>query len=93
MPRRKTLVIIKQKPELDAQSNVQLNLDIDASKPDPRREFIDSNPKNLNDETLLQLVDIQSDFAQYIISSNLPNNDAANLWKVVRIIFSKYGLK
>lgn len=89
MPRRKTLVIIKQKPELSAQSNVNDN----ESKQDSRREFIVSNPKNLNDETLLQLVDIQSDFAQYIISSNLPNNDAANLWKVVRTIFSKYGLK
>ena len=89
MPRRKTLVIIKQKPESSTQSNVN----DDMSKPDPRREFIDSNPKNLSDETLLQLVDIQSDFVQYIISSNLPNNDAANLWKVVRTIFSKYGLK
>ena len=89
MPRRKTLVIIKQKPESSTQSNVN----DDMSKQDSRREFIVSNPKNLNDETLLQLVDIQSDFAQYIISSNLPNNDAANLWKVVRTIFSKYGLK
>lgn len=89
MPRRKTVVIIKQKPESSAQSNVN----DDMSKQDPRREFIDSNPKNLSDETLLQLVDIQSDFAQYIISSNLPNNDAANLWKVVRTIFSKCGLK
>lgn len=89
MPRRKTLVIIKQKPE----SSVQLDVNDNESKSDSRREFIDSNPKNLSDETLLQLVDIQSDFAQYIISSNLPNNDAANLWKVVRTIFSKYGLK
>lgn len=62
---------------------------------DLREQFIKSNPKNVPHELQLMLVDIQTEFAQYLMSPQckLSNKEANNLWLVVRKIFRSYGLE
>lgn len=71
--------------------------DLDQHKPEPdaREQFIKSNPKNIPHELQLMLVDIQTEFAQYLVSSQckLSNDEANTLWLVVRKIFRSYGLE
>ena len=76
----------QHKPEHDA--SVQMT-------PDLREQFIKSNPKSIPHELQLMLVDIQTEFAQYLVSPQckLSNNEANNLWLVVRKIFRSYGLE
>lgn len=76
----------QHKPELDVSAQTE---------PDLRSQFITSNPKNVPHELQLMLVDIQTEFAQYLVSPQckLSNNEANNLWFVVRKIFKSYGLE
>lgn len=79
--------------------------DLDQHKPEPdtsaqtesdlREQFIKSNPKNVPHELQLMLVDIQTEFAQYLMSPQckLSNKEANTLWLVVRKIFRSYGLE
>lgn len=73
--------------------------DLDQHKPEPepdlREQFIKSNPKSIPHELQLMLVDIQTEFAQYLVSPQckLSNDEANNLWFVVRKIFRSYGLE
>lgn len=71
------------------------DLDQHKTEPDLREQFIKSNPKNVPHELQLMLVDIQTEFAQYLVSSQckLSNDEANNLWFVVRKIFRSYGLE
>lgn len=64
-------------------------------EPDLREQFIKSNPKSIPHELQLMLVDIQTEFAQYLVSPQckLSNDEANNLWFVVRKIFRSYGLE
>ena len=76
----------------------QHKLEPDASvqtEPDLREQFIKSNPKSIPHELQLMLVDIQTEFAQYLVSPQckLSNDEANNLWFVVRKIFKSYGLE
>ena len=65
------------------------------TEPDLREQFIESNPKSIPHELQLMLVDIQTEFAQYLVSPQckLSNDEANNLWFVVRKIFRSYGLE
>lgn len=65
------------------------------TEPDLREQFIKSNPKSIPHELQLMLVDIQTEFAQYLVSAQckLSNDEANNLWFVVRKIFRSYGLE
>lgn len=65
------------------------------TEPDLREQFIKSNPKSIPHELQLMLVDIQTEFAQYLVSPQckLSNDEANNLWFVVRKIFRSYGLE
>lgn len=65
------------------------------TEPDLREQFIKSNPKSISHELQLILVDIQTEFAQYLVSPQckLSNDEANNLWFVVRKIFRSYGLE
>lgn len=65
------------------------------TEPDLRKQFIKSNPKSIPHELQLMLVDIQTEFAQYLVSPQckLSNDEANNLWFVVRKIFRSYGLE
>lgn len=65
------------------------------TEPDLRSQFIASNPKSIPHELQLMLVDIQTEFAQYLVSPQckLSNDEANNLWFVVRKIFRSYGLE
>lgn len=65
------------------------------TEPDLREQFITSNPKSIPHELQLMLVDIQTEFAQYLVSPQckLSNDEANNLWFVVRKIFRSYGLE
>lgn len=71
------------------------DLDQHKAEPDLREQFIKSNPKSVPHELQLMLVDIQTEFAQYLVSSQckLSNDEANNLWFVVRKIFRSYGLE
>ena len=71
------------------------DLDQHKAEPDLREQFIKSNPKNIPHELQLMLVDIQTEFAQYLVSPQckLSNDEANNLWFVVRKIFRSYGLE
>lgn len=62
---------------------------------DQREQFIKSNPKNIPHELQLILVDIQTEFAEFLLSPkrSLSNEDANRLWYVVREIFKGYGLE
>lgn len=62
---------------------------------DQREQFIKSNPKNIPHELQLILVDIQTEFAEFLLSPkrSLSNEDANRLWCVVREIFKSYGLE
>lgn len=76
----------QHKPEPDAPIQTE---------PDLREQFIKSNPKSIPHELQLMLVDIQTEFAQYLVSPQckLSNDEANNLWFVVRKIFRSYGLE
>lgn len=76
----------QHKPEHDAPAQTE---------PDLREQFIKSNPKNIPHELQLMLVDIQTEFAQYLVSPQckLSNDEANNLWFIVRKIFRGYGLE
>lgn len=76
----------QHKAEPDASTQTELDL---------REQFIKSNPKSISHELQLMLVDIQTEFAQYLVSSQckLSNDEANNLWFVVRKIFKSYGLE
>jgi hypothetical protein len=76
----------QHKPEPDAPAQTE---------PDLREQFIKSNPKSIPHELQLMLVDIQTEFAQYLVSPQckLSNDEANNLWFVVRKIFRSYGLE
>ena len=76
----------QHKPEPDTSAQTELDL---------REQFIKSNPKNVPHELQLMLVDIQTEFAQYLVSAQckLSNDEANNLWFVVRKIFRSYGLE
>lgn len=65
------------------------------AEPDLRSQFIASNPKSIPHELQLMLIDIQTEFAQYLVSPQckLSNDEANNLWFVVRKIFRSYGLE
>lgn len=65
------------------------------TEPDLREQFIKSNPKSIPHELQLMLVDIQTEFAQYLMSPQckLSNKEANTLWLVVRKIFRSYGLE
>ena len=65
------------------------------TEPDLREQFIKSNPKSIPHELQLMLVDIQTEFAQYLVSPQckLSNDEANTLWFVVRKIFRSYGLE
>lgn len=71
------------------------DLDQHKAEPDLREQFIKSNPKSVPHELQLMLVDIQTEFAQYLVSPQckLSNDEANNLWFVVRKIFRSYGLE
>lgn len=71
------------------------DLDQLKAEPDLRSQFIASNPKSIPHELQLMLVDIQTEFAQYLVSPQckLSNDEANNLWFVVRKIFRSYGLE
>lgn len=71
------------------------DLDQHKAELDLREQFVKSNPKNIPHELQLMLVDIQTEFAQYLVSSQckLSNDEANNLWFVVRKIFRSYGLE
>lgn len=71
------------------------DLDQHKAEPDLREQFIKSNPKSIPHELQLMLVDIQTEFAQYLVSPQckLSNDEANNLWFVVRKIFRSYGLE
>lgn len=76
----------------------QHKLESDASaqtESDLREQFIKSNPKSVPHELQLMLVDIQTEFAQYLMSPQykLSNKEANTLWLVVRKIFRSYGLE
>ena len=62
---------------------------------DSREQFIIANPKNIPHELQLILVDIQTEFAMRLLSPKrtLTNNEANNLWSIVREIFREYGLE
>lgn len=62
---------------------------------DGREQFIIANPKNIPHELQLILVDIQTEFAMRLLSPKrtLTNNEANNLWSIVREIFREYGLE
>lgn len=76
----------QHKPESDVPAQTE---------PDLREQFITSNPKSIPHELQLMLVDIQTEFAQYLVSPQckLSNDEANNLWFVVRKIFRSYGLE
>lgn len=76
----------QHKPEPDTSAQTE---------PDLREQFIKSNPKSIPHELQLMLVDIQTEFAQYLVSPQckLSNDEANNLWFVVRKIFRSYGLE
>ena len=76
----------QHKPEPDTSAQTE---------PDLREQFIKSNPKSIPHELQLMLVDIQTEFAQYLVSAQckLSNDEANNLWFVVRKIFRSYGLE
>ena len=76
----------QHKPESDVPAQTELDL---------REQFIKSNPKSIPHELQLMLVDIQTEFAQYLVSPQckLSNDEANNLWFVVRKIFRSYGLE
>lgn len=76
----------QHKPEPDAPTQTE---------PDLREQFIKSNPKSIPHELQLMLVDIQTEFAQYLVSPQckLSNDEVNNLWFVVRKIFRSYGLE
>lgn len=76
----------QHKPEPDTSTQTE---------PDLREQFIKSNPKSIPHELQLMLVDIQTEFAQYLVSPQckLSNDEANNLWFVVRKIFKSYGLE
>lgn len=69
--------------------------DLDKPVIDQREQFIKSNPKNIPHELQLMLVDIQTEFAEFLLSPkrSLSNDDANRLWYVVREIFKNYGLE
>lgn len=71
------------------------DLDQHKAEPDLHSQFIASNPKSIPHELQLMLVDIQTEFAQYLVSPQckLSNDEANNLWFVVRKIFRSYGLE
>lgn len=83
----------QHKSESDA--HAQTAHDTLQTEPDLREQFIKSNPKNIPHELQLMLVDIQTEFAQYLVSSQckLSNDEANNLWFIVRKIFRSYGLE
>lgn len=76
----------QHKPEPDTSAQTE---------PDLREQFIKSNLKSIPHELQLMLVDIQTEFAQYLVSPQckLSNDEANNLWFVVRKIFRSYGLE
>lgn len=76
----------QHKPEHDTLAQTESDL---------REQFIKSNPKSIPHELQLMLVDIQTEFAQYLVSPQckLSNDEANNLWFVVRKIFRSYGLE
>ena len=76
----------QHKAESDASTQTETDL---------REQFIKSNPKSIPHELQLMLVDIQTEFAQYLVSPQckLSNDEANNLWFVVRKIFRSYGLE
>lgn len=84
----------QHKPEPD--TSAQTEPDTSAqTESDLREQFIKSNPKSVPHELQLMLVDIQTEFAQYLMSPQckLSNKEANALWLVVRKIFRSYGLE
>lgn len=87
---RPTAIHLKDLDQHKSESDVPAQ-----TEPDLREQFIKSNPKSIPHELQLMLVDIQTEFAQYLVSPQckLSNDEANNLWFVVRKIFRSYGLE